>query len=186
MNNKYTYVKIITVLLIGVLISTYLFPNTEGVLIKEKKASFNNNLENTYNLYSNGFDAELPFWEIGDRWIYDVIFTSSFSSNLIEVNFDLSMENLIMEVTQDDQDFYKLSLDVANGDFTGTFSVDSGLLDIGGDLKDAELNDSWMKVNKSDLSHLGGVLKINGIVDDGSRERDFIFHLMLVMNGLMI
>ncbi|MFE3845706.1 PKD domain-containing protein [Thermoplasmatota archaeon] len=174
MKFKNIYTKIIIMLLIGFFISTNVYPNSEGIKAYERELFSNDKQTNKISVNLNDFDAELPTWKIGDSWTYDLIFKSTFITSQIDVTFDLEVNNLKMEVIQDEEEFYLVDLNVPEGDFTGSIIVEYTLLTIEGDFKETEMN-GWMRINKSDLSHIGGVIDVDGVISNNN-DRDFTSH----------
>ena len=110
------------------------------------------------NTSLNDYDAELPEWDIGDYWVYD-LFVDLEQSEYFDFAFRLNIQNFRIEVEEvnniDDQ--YKLSMNVPQGYITGNGNMNLGGFVFSGQIDNAYLNGE-IYVKKSTLE----IIKIDG------------------------
>ena len=103
MNGKYilVFVTVVILILAGVVGAVNLEKN---FIIKTETLSTNN--EN---------DAELPEWNIGNKWIYDAQLRLQ-QSEYFNMDFQLNLNNLEFEIIeiQNNNDFYKVKMKSIN------------------------------------------------------------------------
>jgi len=167
--------KALVFVVIGFFVGAGFLPNITGNVVKFANISS----DKTFNETSHCFkglqnDADLPIWNVGDSWTYDVDFKGNRGS---DINFDISINNLKFEVVDYIGDEYKLNYIVNIGDITGNIFVDLDILPISGELKNTWL-EGWVRVNKSDLNILNGVIDIDGYIDQFV-DVHFISHIWM-------
>ncbi len=112
------------------------------------------------NLYMSS-NIELPVWNVGDKWTYRIDAEGNQGN---AVDFDITIDNFILKVTEVLSDSYKLYVEVPRGDFKGGGSVDLDILTISGNLKNTRLT-GYMTIKKSDLSFIDMDISIDGKID---------------------
>jgi len=167
--------KLLIFVIIGFFIPAGFLPNITGNIAKVNEiASVKTFNETSYSLNRLQNDADLPVWNIGDSWIYNVDFEGKHGTN---VNFDISIRNLKFEVVDVQSDIYRLSYNVNTGDITGNIIVDIDILTLSGDLRDTWAR-GHVKVDRSDLNILNGTIDIDGYIDQ-IVDIHFISHIWM-------
>ena len=110
---------------------------------------------------TNMNDAELPQWSIGDRWIYQTAFAGEIDGNS---RFDLSIDQLIMEVLTQTDEQYELSIEVPQGEMSGNIRIRSDIFSIEGDIVDAKI-DGMLFIKKNTLEMINCQLVLDGFID---------------------
>ena len=87
---------------------------------------------NVVDISSSNDGIQVPVWDVGDKWTYTISTSGEKGS---ELDFDVTLDNFILEVTDVLTDRYELSVSIPRGDFRATGSVDVDLLKISGSLK---------------------------------------------------
>ena len=85
------YNKIVILLIIGLLIGTGFLPHIAGHVDVTTNRIMELDINNNYCLNYNQNDAELPTWQIGDSWIYNIEIDGSHGS---DAHYDISINNL--------------------------------------------------------------------------------------------
>lgn len=106
-------------------------------------------------------DADVPIWNTGDSWTYNIDLKGSYASN---VNFDISIKNFVMEVRDVGEENYIVDYHVSKGDVYGTIFVDLDFLQLEGSLINTKIS-GWLRIGKSDLNIVNGVIDVDGFVD---------------------
>lgn len=120
------------------------------------------NENNLYHCTSfNDYDAELPIWNIGDKWIYNIDVDGGFES---DVYFDLSIKNMKLEVINVQDDRYILDLSVPKGDLYGNVNVNLEIINIQGSLINTEITGS-LNISNQNLEIIDAEGVINGFID---------------------
>ena len=167
--------KVLIFVVIGLFIGAGFLPNITGNIVKETKKSYDKTFnETSYCFKGVQNDAELPIWNVGDSWIYNIDFKGNHGS---DINFDISISNLKFEVVNVLGDKYLLNYNVNSGDINGNIFVDLDILSVSGELKVTSL-EGWVKVNKTDLNILNGIIDINGYIDQ-IVDVHFISHIWM-------
>jgi len=167
--------KLLIFVIIGFFIPAGFLPNITGNIAKVNEiASVKTFNETSYSLNRLQNDADLPVWNIGDSWTYNVDFEGKHGTN---VNFDISIRNLKFEVVDVQSDIYRLSYNVNTGDITGNIIVDIDILTLSGDLRDTWARGN-VKVDRSDLNILNGTIDIDGYIDQ-IVDIHFISHIWM-------
>ena len=148
MRKKILCVVLITSLLLG------------SFLVQAGNIKTNTNIEN--NNYSDENDAELPVWNTGDYWIYDLSLSLS-QTEYFDLDFSININNFKLEVEEVDDinDQYVLSMTVPQGDITGSGSMNLGGFVFSGSINNAYL-DGDMFVKKSTLGIIYAEGKLEG------------------------
>jgi hypothetical protein len=113
---------------------------------------------NVVDISSSNDGIQVPVWDVGDKWTYTISTSGEKGS---ELDFDVTLDNFILEVTDVLTDRYELSVSIPRGDFRATGSVDVDLLKISGSLKNT-MADGTMYIRKSDLALMNLQLNIDG------------------------
>jgi len=102
-------------LLICLLLIIALLPASESknYIIKETQNRYENNL--------NYYDADVPVWNIGDKWTYNMDFSMEVLDDEIGIMADLSLRNLELTVNNDAGNYYQINM---NSDVEGSFTID--------------------------------------------------------------
>ena len=106
-------------------------------------------------------DAELPIWKVGDSWTYNMEMEGGYDP---DIDFDSSIDNLKLDVTEVQDDRYKLDLTAPTGDVTGSGSVDLDIMTLQGNLINTEMN-GIMYIDKSTLEIIESEMGIDGYID---------------------
>lgn len=146
--SKKSYLKI-AILLCSILFIT---SSTSASIILQKS---NIVLPNTQAI------ADIPVWDIGDEWIYNMEINGDQESFL---SFDLSIENLKMKVTEITESSNILTLTVPRGFISGSGTVDLDVMQLSGNIKDTRL-EGYMEINKDTLETIYGEFIIDGYID---------------------
>jgi len=131
-------------------------------------------------------DAELPYWNIGDSWTYNIKATGE-QNQYFDLDFDLNINNFKFEVTDIQDELYILSMTVPQGDFQGEGNIDLGIFTFSGIIKDASLNGviyvttSTLEIHKCQATISGNTNKI--ILPQFNT--DFQLEFEIIENGLM-
>lgn len=102
----------------------------------------------TVNLNATNDGIEVPIWNVGDYWKYDVEFSGSMGDT---AEFDLFISGLTFTVEQVLTDKYKIDVHVPSGGITGQGTVTVGPIDISGSISNAYL-DGTMYIDKPTLA----------------------------------
>jgi len=153
-----------TLLCILVIGSTFFLLGVTGVNIERLDTETHNH---TFFLDE---DADLPVWEEGNFWEYniDILYDAE------TVVIDISMENILFEVTEVNSESYIL---VFHGVITGSVNLANI---VSGNLINTEI-DGNIHIRKSDLA----VNKISDVVVDGEIHRQLVtnsFHAAIEIN----
>lgn len=141
--------KIFVFLIIGILIGMSSIQNIKG------------EAEKNYNILNANYDAVLPIWDVGDSWTYKIDFEGTYGSSIL---FNFQINELIFEVTKNQNDHYILSITIPEDEITGSIFIDLDLLTLQGNLIDSEITGS-MKVNKDNLGICHIIFDFDGYID---------------------
>lgn len=117
--------------------------------------------QNEFKTSYTGSNIELPIWDVGDEWTYRIEAEGNQGN---AVDFDITINNFIVKVTEVLSDSYKLYVEVPRGDFRGGGSVDLDIITISGNLKDTRLT-GYMYIKKSNLAFMNIDVTIDGKID---------------------
>jgi hypothetical protein len=136
-NNKLAVLLIASIIYIGVL------PGVIGKLITIKAENYSQIfLEDNCDCLLEEVDT--PLWEVGDSWVYNVIYNSSFEQIF---TFSLSIDDFNFEVIEKSETNYKLNL---YGKINGKLSIVEPVV-ISGELMDTFI-EGYILVTKTGLS----------------------------------
>jgi hypothetical protein len=135
------------------LILTILISTTAFEAVEVKKNNFK--VFHIHSYFNN--DADLPKWEIGHRWIYNLDIKGNQGNSM---NFDLRIRNLEFEVNEILEESYNISLTVPKGDINGMGTLNLDVLSLSGNLINTGL-EGYMMINKSNLE----IIEINAYID---------------------
>ena len=111
---------------------------------------------NEITIKNNG--ADVPIWEVGDYWKYDVEFDGSMGET---ADFSLSISGLKFTVDQVLSDKYKIDVNAPTGGIVGQATVSIGPINLDGSISNAGLN-GFYYVDKSNL----GMINEEGYLPD--------------------
>jgi len=152
-------IVIIVLLVVTLMMSSFFVGaiNTKKIIPNSNISSFEEN------------DADLPVWNIGDSWTYNVELELENNQNF-ELDVDLDIDNLRFEVIEIQDDMYRLSLTVEKGDLNGWGSVDLSIFTFTGNIRNAGI-DGFAYVKKSTLE----IHRIEGTID-GDTDKILLPH----------
>lgn len=106
---------------------------------------------NTGLMTDNENDADLPEWDIGDKWVYDSQLSLE-QSEYFDLDFQLYLNNLEFEIIelQDNDQIYKVKITVPQGSLTGSGTVKLSIFTFSGSITNAKL-DGFIYIKKSTL-----------------------------------
>jgi hypothetical protein len=137
-------------------------PSISGNIEKINSVTFGRELlEGNYGSNKDENDAELPIWKVGDSWTYKVEIEGGQDSS---IDFDISIDNLKLEVIEVQNEAYKLDMAVPIGDITGSGSVDLDIITLQGKLINTKM-DGTVYVDKSTLEIIESEAIIDGYID---------------------
>jgi hypothetical protein len=125
--------------IIFLVVSTMLLVNTA--------VAFSVNTGNKNLFVAQTYQADVPTWEQGDFWTYDVEILGNISTS---TQFDLDVNELTFTVSQVMSDRYKITIDAPTGTVSGQVSV-TDPISVSGSITNAGI-DGTLYVNKSDLT----------------------------------
>ena len=135
------------------------------LIVSFSTGAININIKNEQSVITqsntDGNDADLPLWSIGDTWVYDMVIDGQQGAN---VNFDLNIKNCKLEVVEILDDTYRLDLSVPLGDVTGSGGVSFDVLTLSGNLINTKM-DGELLIKKSTLEIIYADGTIDGAVD---------------------
>ncbi len=149
MKLRTVFIILISVLMIGSIFASAV--NVNKTMIKT-----NRKVSSSVTSCSNMNSAEVPIWHVGDSWTYHAEVKGGMHvPEVVDIDFDIAIDNLKFEVAQVQNDKYILEVKVPKGKITGYGGVDFELLPfpIEGTLKDAKM-DGTLYVDKSTLGFL--------------------------------
>lgn len=148
-NKVSVFVLAISLIFVGIIpvINAQLVRKTTGDFLKIRRKDIQT---------SCGDGAEVPIWEIGDSWVFDIECSAAVESLF---SFNLLMRNLCFEVTDDYYDSYKIDF---CGEITGELSAVEPI-EISGKLKDTVI-EGYMLITQADLGIERIDAKVNGFV----------------------
>jgi hypothetical protein len=137
-------------------------------------------------------DIELPVWNEGNSWTYDVEINGGFGS---EMDFDLSITGLKFTVEQVLDDKYKVDVLVPRGGITGSATVSieiAGIpININGDIANTKL-EGTLYYDKTTLGILENIddtdptytIHLDGIIDRPVIDLDFDIDMEFYVNNI--
>ena len=155
MNNK----------IIGIFLGAILFTTTFAIA---KNVETMNLKQGSYGEIPTSFDDDVPIWEVGYKWIYDIEFSYIiYEEDYMHMSLQISLNNFDINVVDCTGDSYRTEFDDnVNGDFS--IQVE-GLPTVTGTFKDTVL-DGYAIFEKTNLSvkeiyaHLEGRLSLIGLI----------------------
>jgi hypothetical protein len=142
--------KTVSIILITLLI-------TSGFIVSGIKIKNYDEKPKTTFLSVDENDADLPIWNVGDSWVYYCDVAGGYKN---DINFDISVDNMEIEVVEVLAESYKLSVSVPKGDVTGSGRA----LGISGSLINTRIN-GFIFINKSNLAIINSDISIDGYID---------------------
>jgi hypothetical protein len=141
---KHMYVFLCTVILLGL-------PNVTGFIVKN----------NLYEIKNVSVDDNVPIWELGDSWTYDINrFQINFSASSALLGLDSAIDDLTLEMIGYSETSYILKL---SGKIRGSFQYESGEgIALKGNLYFARISGN-MYFRQNDLASEKLSIFINGI-----------------------
>lgn len=120
--------------------------------------SSNDFIESASTQLHTNYDAELPVWNIGDQWTYQIDFSGTQGDNN---RFDVSIDTLILEVVSMSDSCYALDLTVPRGQITGNVRLEYDLVTIEGEIINTKM-EGMLSVKKASLEIVDCQMTIDG------------------------
>jgi len=121
-----------------ILTTLFVISSISGIGINNKKI-FSNSIQD------NNYDAEIPIWDIGDSWIYEIDIDGEIG-DLLDLN-NIRITNLEFIVDEIQDEYYQMSVE---GDISGSVSINLDLVQVSGNLQNTNIIGTIL-VNKSTI-----------------------------------
>lgn len=135
--------KILVYFIVGLFLLSSLFSVSIVGTSTNKTSDFENSL-----IFEDENDAELPIWEVGHSWTYDVTINGGIGG-IVSIN-NVKINNLEFTVDEVSDDTYGLSYSASS--VTGSVSVTVEIITISGNLQNTDM-EGELVVNKSMLTN---------------------------------